>query len=204
MAVPRAVRRLLVVTVAGLLVLAVFTTRTRDSTEEVFDSDGRPRLGTAIRFQATAYCKGDTTAAGIAVRHGMAAADATLLPLGSVVRVDTDDTRYGGIWTVLDTGPEIKGRELDLYMWSCNDALAFGRQPVRVTILRLGWDPRASAPAPVEQLFRRRERAQPAAPVPPITEPAPAPAPVPPPPPGGTPPSAPPAAAPSAAPPSGR
>lgn len=122
MAIPRAVRRLLVVTVAGLLVLAVFTTRTRDSTEEVFDSDGRPRLGTAIRFQATAYCKGDTTAAGIAVRHGMAAADATLLPLGSVVYVETDDTRYSGVWTVLDTGPEIKGRELDLYMWSCNAA----------------------------------------------------------------------------------
>lgn len=166
MAMPRAVRRLLVVTVAGLLVLAVFTTRTRDSTEEVFDSDGRPRLGTAIRFQATAYCKGETTAAGIAVRHGMAAADPTLLPLGSVVRVETDDTRYGGIWTVLDTGPEIKGRELDLYMWSCNDALAFGRQPVRVTILRLGWDPRASAPAAVEQLFRRREQARPPAPAP--------------------------------------
>ena len=202
MAVPRAVRRLLMVTVAGLLVLAVFTTRTRDSTEEVFDSEGRPRLGTAIRFQATAYCKGETTAAGIAVRHGMAAADATLLPLGSVVRVDTDDTRYSGIWTVLDTGPEIKGRELDLYMWSCNDALAFGRQPVRVTILRLGWDPRASAPAPVEQLFRRRERAQPpaAAPAPAITDPAPAPAPVTPPSPG----AAPPASPPSGAPPSGR
>jgi 3D (Asp-Asp-Asp) domain-containing protein len=190
MAVPRAVRRLLVITVAGLLVLAVFTTRTRDSTEEVFDSDGRPRLGTAIRFQATAYCKGETTAAGIAVRHGMAAADATLLPLGSVVRVETDDTRYSGIWTVLDTGPEIKGRELDLYMWSCNDALAFGRQPVRVTILRLGWDPRASAPGPVEQLFRRRERAQPppTAPAPPVTAPPPAP----PPSPGATPPAPPP------------
>jgi 3D (Asp-Asp-Asp) domain-containing protein len=191
MAVPRAVRRLLVIAVAGLLVLAVFTTRTRDSTEEVFDSDGRPRLGTAIRFQATAYCKGETTAAGIAVRHGMAAADATLLPLGSVVYVETDDTRYSGIWTVLDTGPEVKGRELDLYMWSCNDALAFGRQPVRVTILRLGWDPRASAPAPVEQLFRRRERAQTPAPSPPpaVTDPAPTPAPVPPPASGVTPPS---------------
>ena len=202
MAIPRAVRRLLVVTVAGLLVLAVFTTRTRDSTEEVFDSDGRPRLGTAIRFQATAYCKGDTTAAGIAVRHGMAAADATLLPLGSVVYVETDDTRYSGVWTVLDTGPEIKGRELDLYMWSCNDALAFGRQPVRVTILRLGWDPRASAPAPVEQMFRRREQARPPAPAPPpaVTEPptapSPAPSPAPPPAAGVTPPPAPPAAAP--------
>lgn len=159
----RMVRRVLLVTVAALLVLAVFTTRTRDSIEEVFDSDGRPRLGTEIRFQATAYCKGETTAAGVAVRHGMAAADPRLLPLGSVVRVDTSDTRYSGIWTVLDTGPEVKGRELDLYMWSCNDALAFGRQAVRVTILRLGWDPRASAPAPMEQLFRRRERAQPTA-----------------------------------------
>ena len=170
MPVSRTVRRVLLVTVAALLVLAVFTTRTRDSTEEVFDSEGRPRLGTEIRFQATAYCKGETTAAGVAVRHGMAAADPTLLPLGSVVRVDTADTRYSGIWTVLDTGPEVKGRELDLYMWSCNDALAFGRQTVRVTILRLGWDPRASAPAPVEQLFRRRERAQP-----PAAEPPPAP-----------------------------
>lgn len=171
----RAVRRVLVVTVVALLVLAVFTTRTRDSIEEVFDSEGRPRLGTEIRFQATAYCKGETTAAGVAVRHGMAAADPTLLPLGSVVRVDTNDSRYSGIWTVLDTGPEVKGRELDLYMWSCNDALAFGRQTVRVTILRLGWDPRASAPAPVEQLFRRRERAAPppaAAPATPAAPPA--------------------------------
>jgi len=176
MPLPRTVRRVLVVIVAALLVLAVFTTRTRDSIEEVFDSEGRPRLGSAIRFEATAYCKGETTAAGVAVRHGMAAADPTLLPLGSVVRVDTTDTRYSGIWTVLDTGPEVKGRELDLYMWSCNDALAFGRQAVRVTILRLGWDPKASAPAPLEQLFRRRERAVPppaAAPETPAAPPAP-------------------------------
>ncbi len=167
--VPRLLRRGLAVIVAALLVLAVFTTRTRDSTEEVFDSGGRPRLGTAIGFRATAYCKGHTTAAGVAVRHGMAASDPTLLPLGSVVQVDAPDVRYSGIWTVLDTGPEIKGRELDLYMWSCNDALAFGAQTVKVTILRLGWDPRASAPQPVEQWFRRRERAQ--APPPPPADP---------------------------------
>lgn len=188
--VPQAARRVLAVSVAVLLVLAVFTTRTRDSTEEVFDGEGRPRLGTAIRFDATAYCKGETTAAGVAVRHGMAAADPTLLPLGSVVRVDTADARYSGIWTVLDTGPEVKGRELDLYMWSCNDALAFGRQSVRVTILRLGWDPRASAPGPAEQLFRRRERARP-----PTPAPAPAPAD-----PAATPPAAPPPVSPPPAP----
>jgi 3D (Asp-Asp-Asp) domain-containing protein len=174
MSLSRTLRLGLAVALAIALVLAVFIVRTRDSTEEVFDADGRPRLGTALRFSATAYCKGETSAAGVGIRHGIAAADPTLLPLGSVVRVDTADTRYSGVWTVLDTGPEIKGRELDLYLWSCNDALAFGRQPVRVTILRLGWDPAQSAPGVVDALFRRRERARPATPP---ASPAPAPEP---------------------------
>jgi 3D (Asp-Asp-Asp) domain-containing protein len=152
-------RRWLAVGVGGLLVLAVFTTRTRDSMDEVFDGEGRPRLGTPIRFDATAYCKGETTAAGVAVRAGIAAADPALLPLGSVIQVDTEAPGFSGVWTVLDTGPEIKGRELDLYVWSCHEALAFGRQPVRTTILRLGWDPKSSAPAPLERQFRQRERA---------------------------------------------
>ena len=202
MAVPPIARRLLLLVVVAALVLAVFTTRTRDSTEEVFDAEGRPRLGTAIRFDATAYCKGETSAAGVGIRHGIAAADPTLLPLGSVVQVETTDGRYSGVWTVLDTGPEIQGRELDLYLWTCTEALAFGRQSIRVTILRLGWDPAQSAPGPVEQLFRRRERArppQPAAPTPAT------PAPTPQPPPASVPSTAPPPAAPEIPkPPSGR
>lgn len=162
-----------------LLVLAVFTTRTRDSTEEIFDTAGRPRLGVPIRFDATAYCKGDTTAAGVAVRSGIAAADPTLLPLGSVIAIETERQAQAGIWTVLDTGPEIKGRELDLYVWNCNEALAFGRRPVRATILRLGWDPRSSAPAPLERLFRQRERAAPTTAPTPTSPPAAAPVPEP-------------------------
>ena len=153
-------RRALAAIAVVAAVLFVFVTRIRDSSEEIFDASGRPRLGSALRFEATAYCKGDTTAAGVAVRTGIAAADPALLPLGSVVRVETDE-RHRGIWTVLDTGPEVKGRELDLYMWNCTEALAFGRQTVQVTILRLGWDPQNSAPSTIEQLFRRRERARP-------------------------------------------
>jgi len=155
-------RRVLFAMVVVAAVLFVFVTQIRDSTDEAFDTSGRPRLGTALRFEATAYCKGETTAAGVAVRAGMAAADPALLPLGSVVSVQTRTERQNGIWTVLDTGPEVKGRELDLYIWNCNEALAFGRQTVQVTILRLGWDPQNSAPSPVEELFRRRERARPA------------------------------------------
>ncbi len=102
--------------------------------------------GARLVFSATAYCKGTTTATGAHARAGIVAADPDILPLGSVVRVDSLDERYDGIYTVLDTGPMVQGRDLDVYMWSCYEALAFGRQNVKVTILRFGWSPRATAP----------------------------------------------------------
>jgi 3D (Asp-Asp-Asp) domain-containing protein len=74
----------------------------------------------------------------------MAAADPKLLPLGSVVRIEGVPAAYEGIYTVLDTGPEVQGRELDIYMWSCFEALDFGRRRAAVTVLRLGWDPKTS------------------------------------------------------------
>ncbi len=43
-------------------------------------------------------------------------------------------------------------------MWSCHEALAFGRQPVRLTVLRLGWNPRATAPGFMDRLFRHLEQ----------------------------------------------
>jgi 3D (Asp-Asp-Asp) domain-containing protein len=158
-------RRAFALTAGALLVLFVFVSTSRDSTQEdLVDAAGRPRLGTSFRFAATAYCKGETTAAGTAVRTGMAAADPALLPLGSVIRVESASERTDGIWTVMDTGPAVQGREIDLYMWSCHDALAFGRRDVRITILRLGWDPQQSVPATAERLFRRREQLRPVTP----------------------------------------
>ena len=68
----------------------------------------------------------------------------TILPLGSVIRVDGTDERYDGIYTVLDTGPMVQGRHIDIYIWSCYEALDFGRRNVRVTVLRHGWDPGAT------------------------------------------------------------
>jgi 3D (Asp-Asp-Asp) domain-containing protein len=97
--------------------------------------------GTRLRFTATAYCKGTITASGAAARSGIAASDPGVLPLGSIIRVDGAPERHNGIYTVLDTGPAVQGRQLDLYMWSCYEALEFGRRPVTVTILRLGWRP---------------------------------------------------------------
>jgi 3D (Asp-Asp-Asp) domain-containing protein len=101
--------------------------------------------GERLNFVATAYCKGETTASGVRVKRGMAAADPRMLPLGSIVQLDGAPDGHEGIYTVLDTGPKVQGRHVDLYMWSCHEALAFGRRPVTLTVLRLGWDPSAGA-----------------------------------------------------------
>jgi 3D (Asp-Asp-Asp) domain-containing protein len=119
----------------------------------------QPRPGTTLQFSATAYCKGTTTASGVNVRSGIAAADPDLLPVGSVIQVDAPASRNDGVYTIMDTGPRVQGRHLDLYMWSCKEALAFGRMGVKVVVLRLGWSPQASTPTIIDRLFRRREAA---------------------------------------------
>ena len=110
--------------------------------------DGSPMPGARLPFSATAYCKGTTTASGVGVRAGIAAADPSLLPVGSVINIAVGDNRYNGVYTVMDTGPKVQGRILDLYMWSCHEALRFGTEG------RAG-----DRPAP--RLGPTRQRAQP-------------------------------------------
>jgi 3D (Asp-Asp-Asp) domain-containing protein len=109
---------------------------------------GRAALvtGARARFIATAYCKGEVTASGTPPQAGIAAADPDLLPLGSVIHIDGGLARYRGIYTVLDTGPKVQGKHVDLYMWSCYEALDFGNRDVTITVLRLGWNPKNTAP----------------------------------------------------------
>lgn len=106
------------------------------------DSGARPDVQPQREFIATAYCKGQTTASGVAAQAGVAAADPATLPEGSIVRLDDGPEAHRGIYTVLDTGPKVQGKRLDLYMWSCNEALEFGRRQVTLTVLRRGWNPR--------------------------------------------------------------
>jgi 3D (Asp-Asp-Asp) domain-containing protein len=122
---------------------------------ELMEGRLKPAPGTRLQFKATAYCKGQTTASGVAARSGVAAADPSLLPVGSVIQADFDRPEYNGVYTVMDTGPEVQGRELDVYMWSCFEALRFGRQDVHIVVLRLGWNPKDSTPL-IESLFHRR------------------------------------------------
>jgi 3D (Asp-Asp-Asp) domain-containing protein len=128
---------------------------------ELREATATPAPGTRLRFTATAYCKGTTTASGVNVRTGIAAADPDLLPVGSVIQVERLGERYNGIYTVMDTGPAVQGRHIDIYMWSCHEALELGRRPAGITVLRLGWNPKASSPTLVDRLFRQREAAQP-------------------------------------------
>ena len=143
-------RKLVVLLAAIAGIVLVYEARTLDLPRSVWlamaGERGTPRPGARLAFTATAYCKGTITASGVDPRTGVAAADPKLLPVGSVVTIATDDPRHDGVYTVMDTGPQVQGRILDLYMWSCHEALAFGRRHVQVTVLRLGWDPRASAP----------------------------------------------------------
>ncbi len=131
--------------------------RTTASETSIVETTVLPQAGSRMEFTATAYCKGQTTASGVGVRTGVAAADPALLPVGSVVRLETPNPRYSGVWTVMDTGPAVRGRTVDLYLWSCKEALVFGRRPVRLTVLRLGWNPQNSIPGMVDTLFRKRE-----------------------------------------------
>ena len=60
----------------------------------------RPIPGARLQFKATAYCKGYTTASGVAVRSGVAAADPEILPVGSVIQADFESDQYDGVYTI--------------------------------------------------------------------------------------------------------
>jgi len=107
-----------------------------------------PLLGRHVSFTATAYCDSGTTKSGVRTRSGIVAADPDVLPVGSVVRLHSPrEPRYEGIYTVMDTGSAVQGHRIDLYISSCREAKAFGLKQVSVRVLRMGWNPRASAPS---------------------------------------------------------
>ena len=123
--------------------------------ESGFDPSAPPSPGARLAFTATAYCKGEVTSAGVNAQIGVTASDPALLPLGSIVQLDFKEDRYDGIYSVLDTGPAIEGREIDLFMWNCGEAQRFGRKPVRMVVLRLGWDPHATTPGFLDRFLKK-------------------------------------------------
>jgi 3D (Asp-Asp-Asp) domain-containing protein len=145
--------------------------------EASFDPTAVPAPGSRLAFAATAYCKGGVTSSGVTVQNGVTAADPALLPPGSLVQLDFSEDKYDGMYTVLDTGPDVQGREIDLYIWSCDEAQQFGRRSVRMTVLRLGWNPHATTRSLMDRLLRkppapREQEPLPSRPIPPGAVPA--------------------------------
>jgi 3D (Asp-Asp-Asp) domain-containing protein len=86
---------------------------------------------------ATAHSIEGQTANGTLAKPGTAAADPRVLPLGTRIHV-FGAGRYSGHYTITDTGPAVKGREIDLYMASNTEAKRFGRRRVKVIVLKRG------------------------------------------------------------------
>lgn len=98
--------------------------------------------GRTLRVVATAYCQAGKTQSGVRVRTGIVAADPAVIPVGSVLRII--DGVASGIYTVMDTGAEVKGRKIDIFIPDCSRAQKFGEQRLRVRVIRHGWNPKAS------------------------------------------------------------
>ncbi len=95
----------------------------------------RPHLdGTYI---ATAYAQHGITASGEYVHRHVVAADPSILPIGTRVKIKHAG-RYSGEYVVMDTGDKIEGRRLDIYMPSAAVCKKFGVKRVRVKVIELG------------------------------------------------------------------
>lgn len=70
------------------------------------------------------------TASGRKVSEGMIAADTSVLPFGTKVWIEGL-----GVFVVEDTGGDIKGNRIDIYMNDLDEAVKFGRQERRVIVL---------------------------------------------------------------------
>jgi 3D (Asp-Asp-Asp) domain-containing protein len=107
------------------------------------------RRPTIRYFIATAYSVEGLGASGKWSQPGTVAADRRILPLNTRIRV-YGAGRYSGDYTVEDTGAKVDGHHIDVYMPSRTAAKKFGRQRIKVLILKYG-DDQPSPPNPMQK-----------------------------------------------------
>ena len=98
-------------------------------------SEGKVSSGLISKgsFTATAYCLRGRTAMGHGVRRGIIAADPRVLRLGSQVILGAGS--YTGQYMVSDTGGNVRGRRIDIWVPSCSEARRFGRRNITVSLI---------------------------------------------------------------------
>ena len=84
-----------------------------------------------LKVDAVAYHLPGKTALGVPVRKGVVAVDPALIPLGTKLHVPG----YGRSLAA-DVGHAIRGRIIDLWFPSTEQARAWGRRTVTITIYR--------------------------------------------------------------------
>src|SRR4051794_12026434 len=99
------------------------------------EAANRPRVGS---MQATAYCQSGVTSSGTLTRRGIVAPDPRVLAPGSLIRLTAPVRGYSRTYRVEDTGGDVKGHVVDIYVRSCAAARRFGRRIVLVHVLRRG------------------------------------------------------------------
>jgi 3D (Asp-Asp-Asp) domain-containing protein len=97
----------------------------------------------AETYTATAYSLRGKTASGQTVSRGLIAADLSVLPLGTRVRLEAGS--FSGEYVVADTGGSVRGRRIDIWTPTAREALQFGRRAVKLTVLSFGGRRRKSA-----------------------------------------------------------
>ena len=88
-------------------------------------------------FQATAYSITGITKSGVPVAPGHVAADPRIIPLGSMIYVESP--LMSGVYQVTDTGRLIKGKIIDIFIPSYRKSIEFGRRDVKIKVLRYGY-----------------------------------------------------------------
>lgn len=108
------------------------------SVSEAMALMGSRKLVAVYSMMATAYTAGSAqavptgrTATGLPARYGVVAVDPRVIPLGSRLYIEGYGTAVAA-----DTGGSIVGNRIDLCMDSYQAAISFGRQPVKVYVLR--------------------------------------------------------------------
>jgi 3D (Asp-Asp-Asp) domain-containing protein len=106
------------------------------ATPEAPPSAASPHQADERTFVATAYCQNGTTASGAHTTTGIVAADPDVLPLGTRIRVSGLAGGRDGVYHVMDTGTRVRGQRIDVFLESCAEAKRFGKQRVRVSVVR--------------------------------------------------------------------
>jgi 3D (Asp-Asp-Asp) domain-containing protein len=108
------------------------------SVAEAMALTGSHKLVAVYSMVATAYTADSAqavptgrTATGLPARYGVVAVDPRIIPLGSRLYIEGYGTAVAA-----DTGGAIIGNRIDLCMDSYQAAISFGRQPVKVYLLR--------------------------------------------------------------------